>query len=79
MKHLSKSIASLDRDACVACGCCLKVCPRQALSIYRGSYAVVDTDACVGCGRCEKECPASVIKIQSRGGESNEASKNALV
>lgn len=72
MNRLSKNLASVDRDACVACGCCLKVCPRQALSVFKGSYAVVDPDACVGCGRCEKECPASVISILPRGGAHNE-------
>lgn len=72
MKHLSKSLASVDKEACVACGCCLKVCPRQALSIFKGSYAVVDPEACVGCGRCEKECPACIITIRPRGGMNNE-------
>lgn len=79
MKHLSKSVAAVDWETCVACGCCLKVCPRQALSIYRGSYAVVDADACMGCGRCEKECPASVIEIHARGGKKFETSEKALV
>lgn len=72
MKHLSKSLALVAQEACVACGCCLKVCPRQALSIFKGSYAVVNQEACVGCGRCEKECPACVITIEPRGGVSNE-------
>lgn len=77
MKQLSKNLAVVDTGTCVACGCCLKVCPRQALSVYRGSYAVVDPETCVGCGRCQKECPASVISILPRphsekGGSSHE-------
>lgn len=66
MKHLSKNLASVDARTCVACGCCLKVCPRQALSIYKGSYAQVNQSACVGCGLCARECPASVISILPR-------------
>lgn len=50
--------------ACVACGCCLKVCPKQALEIWKGITAKVDLEKCVGCGKCAKECPASVISIQ---------------
>ena len=49
MSHLSKNLARVDAGTCVACGCCLKVCPRQALSVFKGSYAVVNQDACVGC------------------------------
>lgn len=49
---------------CVACGCCLKVCPKQALEIWKGITAKVDWEKCVGCGKCAKECPASVISIQ---------------
>ena len=60
MSHLSKNLARVDAGTCVACGCCLKVCPRQALSVFKGSYAVVNQDACVGCGLCAKECPASL-------------------
>ena len=49
---------------CVACGCCVKVCPRNAISVYKGIKALVDTDLCIGCGKCAKECPASVIEIR---------------
>ncbi|WP_408072534.1 4Fe-4S binding protein [Butyrivibrio sp. JL13D10] len=52
-----------DIDSCVACGVCAKECPRQAISIYKGCYAVVDEMLCVGCGLCEKACPAGTIKV----------------
>lgn len=51
-------------NQCVACGCCVKVCPLNAISIMKGIKAVVDKTKCVGCGKCAKECPASVITIQ---------------
>jgi Pyruvate/2-oxoacid:ferredoxin oxidoreductase delta subunit len=56
--------AVVDRAACVACGCCVKICPLQAVEIVRGIAAQVNRDKCVGCGRCAKECPASVIAIR---------------
>ena len=52
---------------CVACGCCVKVCPMQAIEIVRGIMAQVTLDRCVGCGKCAKECPASIITVQEVG------------
>ena len=56
--------AAVDREACVACGCCVKVCPLGAIHIFRGIAAQVDAGKCVGCGKCARECPASVIEIR---------------
>ena len=56
--------AVVDRSFCVACGCCVKVCPLQAIQVVRGIAAQVDPDKCVGCGKCARECPASIIEIQ---------------
>ena len=56
--------AVVDQAVCVACGCCVKVCPLQAIEIVRGVMAQVRQDKCVGCGKCARECPASVIKIR---------------
>lgn len=50
--------------ACVACGCCEKVCPREAIWVHRGIYALVDLARCVGCGKCARECPAAVITME---------------
>lgn len=55
--------ARVDTSACVACGCCVKVCPMKAIEIVRGIAARVDPDKCVGCGKCATECPASVITV----------------
>ena len=52
------------RDMCVACGCCVKVCPVKAISVYKGLYADVNRELCIGCGKCKNECPASVIEIR---------------
>ena len=59
-----KKQASVDTGLCVACGCCVKVCPVDAIEIYRGTAAAVRADKCVGCGRCAAECPASVITVR---------------
>ena len=64
---MMKKLAVPDRKVCVACGVCVKACPKGALSIYKGCYALVEEAKCVGCGLCAKACPASCIEIRERG------------
>lgn len=56
--------AFVEQSDCVACGCCVKVCPLGAIQIFKGTAAQVNLEKCVGCGKCARECPASVITIQ---------------
>ena len=63
-KRTVKRKAQIDRRECVACGCCVKVCPRQAIWVDRGLFARVEETLCIGCGKCAKECPASVIAME---------------
>lgn len=56
--------AWVDQDSCVACGCCVKVCPLAAIQVVKGIAAQVDADRCVGCGKCARECPATVIAVR---------------
>lgn len=65
MKKIKKK-AIIDKEYCVACGSCVKVCPLQIISIEQGVFAQIDYDKCVGCGKCAKACPASVINIEKR-------------
>lgn len=62
---LSTRVARVGRE-CVACGTCLKVCPRGAIRVVSGVAARVDENACVGCGKCAKACPADVITVSKR-------------
>lgn len=59
-----KKWAVPDQAVCVSCGACRKVCPREAISIWKGCYAVVDEEKCVGCGICARTCPAGCIAIK---------------
>lgn len=63
-KPIPKRKAVVSQRDCVACGCCVKVCPLQAIEIRQGITAEVRFAACVGCGKCARECPASVITIE---------------
>ena len=52
--------------ACVACGCCVRACPKEAIQIAWGISAHADEERCVGCGKCSKVCPAAVIDMVER-------------
>lgn len=61
---MPKRKAIININECVACGCCVKVCTKNAITIPKGIYAEIDYKLCVGCGKCAKECPASVITLE---------------
>lgn len=61
-----KKKAEVNTGVCVACGACMKICPRGAISIFRGCFAAVDEAKCVGCGLCGKTCPAGCIELTER-------------
>ncbi len=62
----SKRYALPDRERCVACGACANECPRDAIEIRRGCFAVIDPALCVGCGRCAGVCPTDCIALHER-------------
>lgn len=59
-----KKIAVISKEYCVACGCCVLVCPKKAIEIIGGMFASVNEEQCVGCGKCAKVCPASIIEME---------------
>lgn len=58
-----KKLAYVGKE-CVACGCCVAVCPRSAIQITAGVCARIEEEKCVGCGKCAKVCPAGAILVQ---------------
>lgn len=57
----SKKYACIDEKRCVACGACAKVCPRGAITVFKGCFARVNEQLCAGCGLCGKTCPVGCI------------------
>lgn len=66
VKRKIRKKANVIKDSCVACGACIKVCPRDAIKIVAGVYAKVDESKCIGCTLCAKECPAYTIEMISK-------------
>lgn len=64
MEKVKRKKAIVMQEECVACGCCAKVCPKEAINIVGGLFSAIDLEKCIGCGKCAKECPASVITIE---------------
>lgn len=62
----SKRYAIVNKKRCVSCGACTKVCPKSAVTIWKGCYAVVDSVKCIGCGLCKNTCPADCILLEDR-------------
>ena len=65
-ESVMKKKATVNTAVCVACGACMKACPRGAIRIYRGCYAVVEEEKCVGCGLCGRTCPAGCVTLAER-------------
>lgn len=61
---MPKRKARVDARVCVACGCCIKVCQKNAIAVPQGVCAEINSELCVGCGKCARECPASVITLE---------------
>lgn len=73
--------AHIDKDKCVECGLCAKVCPFsairnqkrpcqnackvKAISMDSGKKAFIDNDKCIACGACVYQCPFGAIMDKS--------------
>ncbi len=53
---------SVIEKKCVACGCCIAICPVKAIAFVK-EKAFIDPKLCVGCGECICACKFDAIYI----------------
>jgi Pyruvate/2-oxoacid:ferredoxin oxidoreductase delta subunit len=58
---VGKPKAKVDKEECLACGGCIAVCPKDAISMYANS-ASISYDKCNSCTICISICPIGAIK-----------------
>ena len=62
VKRMEGVEVKVDRDICLGCGECFKVCIYDAMKM-KENMAMIDQKDCKGCGRCEMVCPNGAISI----------------
>ncbi|NLN98398.1 MAG: 4Fe-4S binding protein [Eubacteriaceae bacterium] len=58
-------MAKVDKDKCIGCKTCEKLCPVLAIQI-EDKKAIIDEDACRGCANCADRCPVYAITMVKR-------------
>jgi Fe-S-cluster-containing hydrogenase component 2 len=51
---------------CDYCGCCVAVCPEDALELMESRISIID-ERCTNCSKCVWACPWEVIKFHKEG------------
>lgn len=73
----SKRYARVDRDYCVACGCCVKVCPMDAIAVWHGVEARVDEAAVWAVAAARRNARQGPLNLR-KGGSGNEEGKTLV-
>lgn len=61
MEMHSAGKPQVNKEECIGCGRCIKICAHDAPSIS-GKKAYIDQAKCVGCGRCIGVCPMDAVE-----------------
>ena len=60
-----RGVIKINKDNCVGCDTCRKVCPVHAISGGLGVVHSIREDACLSCGQCLIACPFNAIEQMS--------------
>jgi len=53
---------TIDRDLCIGCGACVKVCPQDTITLIDGRATVTGRRS-LNCGHCEAICPTGAARV----------------
>lgn len=53
-------------DKCDFCGCCVGVCPEDAIELKEAEIKIID-ELCTNCSKCIWACPIEVIVFNKHG------------
>ncbi len=59
--HIYTKYFKVNKDLCISCGICRKVCPTCNITMDENKKPVWGRD-CIGCINCEMKCPTEAIK-----------------
>jgi NADH:ubiquinone oxidoreductase subunit F (NADH-binding)/ferredoxin len=54
----------IDKETCIACGKCKKVCPVECIAGEKKVPHVIDESICIRCRACFEICPVDAVKIR---------------
>ncbi|MDI6826173.1 MAG: 4Fe-4S binding protein [Candidatus Aenigmarchaeota archaeon] len=68
LPHGFRGDFSWDREKCVFCEECERICPVGAIRVDRGDVKKfeVDMGKCIFCAECEKACPKDAIRLEEK-------------
>jgi dissimilatory sulfite reductase (desulfoviridin) alpha/beta subunit len=69
MKRQAKNgvlMIAVDQEACDYCGCCVGVCPEDAIELRSEFLRIID-ERCVNCAKCVWSCPFEALAFRREG------------
>ena len=61
-----KLLINILPDKCDFCGCCVGVCPEDAIELKEAEIFIIDP-RCTNCAKCVWSCPIEVIEFKREG------------
>jgi Pyruvate/2-oxoacid:ferredoxin oxidoreductase delta subunit len=61
MKNILLELPKINKNLCIKCGECTKICPPQTLKIKNGNYPTLKNSRCIRCWCCAEVCTKGAI------------------